>query len=189
VDVGIRVELPATTLEALTSVLYEPKLVYFTKGFDDKVRTFCVCPYGEVVSEWNGDVLTVNGHSYANRRTLNTNFALLVSKTFTEPFNNPIEYGKSIARLANLLGDGIIVQRLGDLEQGRRSTVERMHRSLIRPSLRSATPGDLGWCSPIAIWRTCSRCCRPWINWRQASIRATRFCMALRSSSIHRGST
>jgi uncharacterized protein len=148
VDVGIRVELPATTLEPLTKLLYEPKLIYFTKGFDDKVRTFCVCPYGEVVSEWNGDVLTVNGHSYANRRTLNTNFALLVSKTFTEPFNNPIEYGKSIARLANLLGDGIIVQRLGDLEQGRRSTVERMHRSLIRPTLGSATPGDLGLVFP-----------------------------------------
>ena len=148
VDVGLRVELPATVLEPLTSILYEPKLIYFTRAFDDKVRTFCVCPYGEVVSEWNGDVQTVNGHSYANRRTLNTNFALLVSKKFTEPFNNPIEYGKSIARLANLLGDGIIVQRLGDLEQGRRSTKERMGRSLIRPSLPSATPGDLGLVFP-----------------------------------------
>jgi uncharacterized FAD-dependent dehydrogenase len=148
VDLGVRVELPATVLEPLTNVLYEPKLVYFSKAFDDRVRTFCVCPYGEVVSEWNGDVQTVNGHSYANRRTLNTNFALLVSKKFTEPFNNPIEYGKSIARLANLLGNGIIVQRLGDLEQGRRSTEERMSRSLVRPTLLSATPGDLGLVFP-----------------------------------------
>lgn len=148
VDVGIRVELPATVLEPLTSVLYEPKLIYFTKSFDDKVRTFCVCPYGEVVTEWYGDVMTVNGHSYADRRTLNTNFALLVSKTFTEPFDNPIEYGKSIARLANLLGDGVIVQRLYDLEQGRRSTPERMRRSVIRPTLPTATPGDLGLVFP-----------------------------------------
>ena len=148
VDVGVRVELPATVLESLTSVLYEPKLVYFSRAFDDRIRTFCVCPYGEVVTEWNGDVMTVNGHSYSDRRTLNTNFALLVSKTFTEPFDDPIEYGKSIARLANLLGDGIIVQRLGDLEQGRRSTVERMQRSLIRPTLRTATPGDLGLVFP-----------------------------------------
>jgi len=148
VDVGIRVELPATVLEPLTSVLYEPKLIYFSRAFDDRIRTFCVCPYGEVVTEWNGDVMTVNGHSYSDRRTLNTNFALLVSKTFTEPFDDPIEYGKSIARLANLLGDGIIVQRLGDLEQGRRSTVERMQRSLIRPTLRTATPGDLGLVFP-----------------------------------------
>ena len=148
VDVGIRVELPATVLEPLTTVLYEPKLVYFSRAFDDRIRTFCVCPYGEVVTEWNGDVMTVNGHSYANRRTLNTNFALLVSKTFTEPFDNPIEYGKSIARLANLLGNGIIVQRLGDLEQGRRSTEERMQRSLVRPTLRTATPGDLGLVFP-----------------------------------------
>jgi len=148
VDVGVRVELPATVLEPLTSVLYEPKLIYFTKAFDDQVRTFCVCPYGEVVTEWYGDVMTVNGHSYANRRTLNTNFALLVSKTFTEPFDNPIEYGKSIARLANLLGDGVIVQRLYDLEQGRRSTPERMSRSVIRPTLSTATPGDLGLVFP-----------------------------------------
>lgn len=148
VDVGVRVELPATVLEPLTSVLYEPKLIYFTKAFDDQVRTFCVCPYGEVVTEWYGDVMTVNGHSYANRRTLNTNFALLVSKTFTEPFDNPIEYGKSIARLANLLGDGVIVQRLYDLEQGRRSTPERMSRSVIRPTLPTATPGDLGLVFP-----------------------------------------
>jgi uncharacterized protein len=148
VDVGIRVELPATVLEPLTSVLYEPKLVYFSHAFDDRIRTFCVCPYGEVVTEWNGDVMTVNGHSYAERRTLNTNFALLVSKTFTEPFDDPIEYGKSIARLANLLSNGVIVQRLGDLEQGRRSTTDRMKRSLIRPTLSTATPGDLGLVFP-----------------------------------------
>ena len=148
VDLGVRVELPATVLEPLTSILYEPKLIYFSRAFDDRVRTFCVCPYGEVTSEYYGDLQTVNGHSYAERRTLNTNFALLVSKKFTEPFNNPIEYGKSIAHLANLLGDGVIVQRLGDLEQGRRSTQERMSRSLVRPTLASATPGDLGLVFP-----------------------------------------
>jgi len=108
----------------------------------------CVCPYGEVVAEWAGDVMTVNGHSYSHRRTPNTNFAILVSKTFTEPFKEPIRYGKYIAGLANLLGDGIIVQRLGDLEQGRRSTPERLARSLVIPTLKDATPGDLNLVLP-----------------------------------------
>ncbi|MGQ9568535.1 MAG: NAD(P)/FAD-dependent oxidoreductase [Anaerolineae bacterium] len=148
VDVGVRVELPATVLEPLTNVTYEPKLIYYSRAFDDRVRTFCVCPYGEVVTEYVDDVVTVNGHSYADRKTDNTNFAVLVSKSFTEPFKEPIAYGKYIARLANLLGGGVIVQRLGDLEQGRRSTAERMSRSLVSPTLQAATPGDLGLVFP-----------------------------------------
>ena len=148
VDVGVRVEVPAVVMEPLTNVLYESKLLYTSRAFDDKVRTFCMNPYGEVVLEYVGDVITVNGHSYANHRTANTNFAILVSKRFTEPFKDPIAYGKSIARLANLLGGGVIVQRLGDLEQGRRSTPERLSRSIVVPTLRDATPGDLGLVLP-----------------------------------------
>jgi len=108
----------------------------------------CVCPYGEVVAEWAGDVMTVNGHSYTHRRTPNTNFAILVSKRFTEPFKEPIAYGKYIARLANLLSGGIMVQRLGDLRQGRRSTEERLARSIVKPTLKEATPGDLNLVLP-----------------------------------------
>jgi len=148
VDVGVRVEVPAVVMEPLTSVLYESKLLYYSRAFDDKVRTFCMNPYGEVVLEYVGDVITVNGHSYANHKTANTNFAILVSKRFTEPFKDPIAYGKSIARLANLLSGGVIVQRLGDLEQGRRSTPERLSRSIVVPTLKDATPGDLGLVLP-----------------------------------------
>ncbi len=148
VDLGVRVELPAQVLRPLTDLLYEPKLHYYSRAFDDKVRSFCVCPYGQVVAEWVDDVMTVNGHSYADRRTTNTNFALLVSKNFTEPFKDPIAYGKSIARLANLLSGGIIVQCLGDLEQGRRSTVQRLARSIVTPTLKQATPGDLNLVLP-----------------------------------------
>jgi uncharacterized FAD-dependent dehydrogenase len=148
VDVGVRVEVPATVLEHITDRLYESKLLYYSPSFDDKVRTFCMCPYGEVVLERLDRVVTVNGHSYAHRRTANTNFAILVSKTFTEPFREPIAYGKHIAALANLLADGIIVQRLGDLEQGRRSTPERLGRSIVIPTLEEATPGDLGLVLP-----------------------------------------
>ena len=148
VDLGIRVELPAEVLRPLTDRLYEPKFHYYSRAFDDRVRSFCVCPYGEVVVEWVDDVMTVNGHSYADRRTANTNFALLVSKNFTEPFKDPIAYGKSIARLANLLSGGIIVQRLGDLEQGRRSTAQRLARSIVVPTLKQATPGDLNLVLP-----------------------------------------
>lgn len=148
VDIGVRVEVPAVVMEPLTSVLYESKLFYTSRAFDDKVRTFCMNPYGEVVLEYVGDVVTVNGHSYANHKTLNTNFAILVSKRFTEPFKDPIAYGKSIARLANLLSGGVIVQRLGDLEQGRRSTPERLSRSIVVPTLKDATPGDLGLVLP-----------------------------------------
>jgi uncharacterized FAD-dependent dehydrogenase len=148
VDLGVRVELPAEVLAPITDLVYEPKLYYYSRAFDDKVRTFCVCPYGEVVIEFAGDVMTVNGHSYANRRTENTNFAILVNKTFTEPFKDPIAYGKYIASLANLLSDSVIVQRLGDLEQGRRSTPERLARSLVTPTLKDATPGDLNLVLP-----------------------------------------
>jgi hypothetical protein len=148
VDLGVRVELPAVTLESITELVYESKFIYYSRAFDDKVRTFCMCPYGEVSTEFAGDVMTVNGHSFAEHRTTNTNFAILVSKTFTEPFDDPIAYGKSIARLANLLSGGIMVQRLGDLEAGRRSTVERLSRSIVKPTLPSAVPGDLNLVLP-----------------------------------------
>ncbi len=148
VDLGVRVELPATVLDPITALVYESKFIYYTKSFDDRVRTFCMCPYGEVSTEFAGDVMTVNGHSFAEFKTANTNFAILVSKSFTEPFDDPIAYGKSIARLANLLSGGIMVQRLGDLESGRRSTPERLQRSIVTPTLPSATPGDLNLVLP-----------------------------------------
>jgi uncharacterized FAD-dependent dehydrogenase len=148
VDIGVRVEVPAVVMEPLTSALYESKLIYYTRTFDDQVRTFCMNPYGEVSLENYGDVLTVNGHSYAAKRTENTNFALLVSTQFTEPFDDPIAYGKSIARLANLLGEDILVQRLGDLQAGKRSTRERIERGTVHPTLLGATPGDLSFVLP-----------------------------------------
>lgn len=148
VDVGVRVEVQAAVLEELTNVLYEPKLVFYSRFFDDYVRTFCVAPYGEVITESYDGVLTVNGQSYAEHKTNNTNFAILVSTSFTEPFREPIAYGKYIARLTNLLGGGVIVQRLGDLEAGRRSTEERIGRSTVVPTLKSATPGDLSFVLP-----------------------------------------
>ena len=148
VDVGVRVEVSATAMERLTKVLYEPKLVYYSKLFDDMVRTFCVSPYGEVTTESYDGVLTVNGGSYAERKTDNTNFAILVSTSFTEPFKEPIAYGKYIARLSNLLSGGVMVQRLGDLVAGRRSTPERIARSIVVPSLKNATPGDLSFVLP-----------------------------------------
>ncbi len=148
VDIGVRVEVPAVIMEELTAKIYESKLVYFTSKFDDRIRTFCMNPYGVVVTENNEGLLTVNGHSFANTKTANTNFALLVSKTFTEPFSEPIRYGRYIASLANMLGDGVIVQRLGDLLTGRRSTHERIKRGLVRPTLQEATPGDLSLVLP-----------------------------------------
>ena len=148
VDVGVRVELQAAIMEELTKTLYEPKLIYHSKSFDDAVRTFCVSPLGEVITESYDGVLTVNGQSYAERKTKNTNFAILVSTTFTEPFKEPIAYGKYIARLSNLLSGGVIVQRLGDLKVGRRSTEERIKRSLCIPTLKNATPGDLSFVLP-----------------------------------------
>jgi uncharacterized FAD-dependent dehydrogenase len=151
VDIGVRVEVPADVLASITDALYEPKLKYVSRRFDDAVRTFCVNPYGEVITEYYGDVITVNGHSFEDRRTKNTNFAVLVSTTFTDPFKEPIAYGKYIARLANLLSGGIIVQRLGDLIRGRRSTVERIRRSIVVPTLKNATPGDLSFILPYRI--------------------------------------
>jgi len=151
VDVGIRVEVPVAVMEKLVSVLYEAKMEFLSKSFDDRIRTFCMCPAGEVITETTGGcdpVITVNGHSYANRKSNNTNFALLVSTTFTEPFREPIAYGKYLARLANILSGGVLVQRLGDLMNGHRSTPARIERGLVQPTLRSAIPGDLSFVLP-----------------------------------------
>ena len=148
VDVGVRVETLASVMENLTNVLYEPKFIYYSRVFDDKVRTFCVAPYGEVITESYGGVISVNGQSYANRKTENTNFAILVSTSFTYPFREPIAYGEYLARLANLLSGSVIIQRLGDLILGRRSTEERIKRSVVKPTLKTATPGDLSFVLP-----------------------------------------
>jgi uncharacterized protein len=148
VDIGVRVEVPAPVLAPLTSAAYEAKLIYYSRTFDDKVRTFCMNPYGEVVLEDLDGLVTVNGHSYTSRKTANSNFAILVSSTFTEPFDDPISYGQYIARLANLLGQGALVQRLGDLQAGRRTNPARLERCLTRPTLKSATPGDLSFVLP-----------------------------------------
>ena len=148
VDVGVRVEVLAPIMEELTEALYEPKFVFYSNSFDDEVRTFCVCPKGEVITESYDGVITVNGQSYAERNTGNTNFAVLVNTSFTEPFKEPIAYGKYLARLTNLLSGGVLVQRLGDLKAGRRSTEERIKRSLVVPTLKNATPGDLSFVLP-----------------------------------------
>ena len=148
VDVGVRVELPAPVFEPLTSKLYESKLIYHSPTFGDEVRTFCMNPNGEVVQENYNGISTVNGHSYAEKTTNNTNFALLVSEKFTEPFKEPIQYGQHIASLANMLAGGILVQRFGDLLDGRRSTPERIKASILTPTLTCATPGDLSLVIP-----------------------------------------
>ncbi|MDI6865186.1 NAD(P)/FAD-dependent oxidoreductase [Thermodesulfovibrio yellowstonii] len=148
VDIGVRVEVPAIVCEELTRICYEPKFIYYSKTFDDTVRTFCVNPYGEVVRENINGIWTVNGHSYYNHKTNNTNFAILSSTYFTEPFREPILYGQSIAKLANYLGQGVLIQRLGDLKKGRRSTEERIMRNPIQPTLKDATPGDLSFVLP-----------------------------------------
>ena len=148
VDVGVRVELPAPVFEPITSKLYESKLIYHAPTFGDEVRTFCMNPNGEVVQENYSGIATVNGHSYADIKTKNTNFALLVSERFTEPFKEPIAYGQHIARLANMLAGGILVQRFGDLLDGRRSTPDRIKSSIIEPTLTCATPGDLSLVLP-----------------------------------------
>lgn len=148
VDIGVRVELPAPVMQDITDKLYESKLVYYSPTFGDEVRTFCMNPNGEVVMENYNGISTVNGHSYANKKTVNTNFALLVSKKFTEPFKEPIAYGQHVARLANMLSGGVLVQRFGDLLDGRRSTPERIASSIITPTLSCATPGDLSLVIP-----------------------------------------
>jgi len=148
VDIGVRVELPAHIMKDITDVAYEGKFIYISKRFRDRVRTFCMNPYGEVVKEYSEGIYSVNGHSYKNRKTDNTNFALLVSTDFTKPFTDPISYGKYIAGLAHLLGGGVIVQRLGDLKMGRRSTPERIAEGSVRPTLEDATPGDISFALP-----------------------------------------
>ena len=152
VDIGVRVELPAEIFRHLTDELYESKIVYRTEKFEDLVRTFCMNPHGAVVSENTNGIVTVNGHSYEDpaRHTGNTNFALLVSKHFSEPFKDSNGYGESIARLSNMLGGGVIVQRFGDLVRGRRSTPGRISDSFVTPTL-SATPGDLSLVIPKRI--------------------------------------
>ena len=149
VDIGVRVELPAEVFKHITDDVYESKIVYKTDKYNDMVRTFCMNPYGEVVAENTNGIVTVNGHSYADPalRTENTNFALLVSNTFTEPFKDSNEYGESIAKLSNMLGGGVLLQRFGDLVKGRRSSARRMEKCFTRPTLR-ATPGDLSLVIP-----------------------------------------
>ncbi|MBP5605034.1 MAG: FAD-dependent oxidoreductase, partial [Ruminiclostridium sp.] len=149
VDIGVRVELPAAVFEHITSKVYESKIVFRTKEHGDLVRTFCMNPYGEVVNENTNGIITVNGHSYADPalRTDNTNFALLVSNTFSEPFRDSNLYGESIARLSNLLGGGVLVQRFGDLTAGRRTNEHRLSQSFTVPTLK-ATPGDLSLVIP-----------------------------------------
>ena len=152
VDIGVRVELPAVIFSHLTDELYESKIVYRTEKFEDNVRTFCMNPYGMVVNENTNGIVTVNGHSYesADLRTENTNFALLVAKHFSEPFKDSNGYGESIARLSNMLGGGVIVQRFGDLVRGRRSNTKRIEEGLVTPTL-AATPGDLSLVLPKRI--------------------------------------
>jgi uncharacterized protein len=151
VDVGCRIEVPMMTIEKLTSVFYESKIEFYSPSFNDRVRTFCMCPGGEVIMESTGGcdpVITVNGVGYTRPRTKNTNFAILASTSFTEPFHEPIAYGKYLARLANVLSGGVLVQRLGDLLGGHRSTQARLRDSPIEPSLTAATPGDLSFALP-----------------------------------------
>ena len=152
VDIGVRVELPAVIFSHLTDELYESKIVYRTQLFEDNVRTFCMNPHGIVVNENTNGIVTVNGHSYegADKQTENTNFALLVAKHFSEPFKDSNGYGESIARLSNMLGGGVIVQRFGDLVRGRRSNEKRIEEGLVTPTL-SATPGDLSLVLPKRI--------------------------------------
>lgn len=151
IDVGVRVEVPLVIMEELTSVLYEAKLEFYSPSFDDRVRTFCMCPGGEVIVESTGGpdpVVTVNGIGYTEYKTKNNNFAILVSTTFTKPFHEPIAYGKYLARLANILSGGVLIQRFGDLMDGHRSTQSRIEHCLTKPSLKAATAGDLSFVLP-----------------------------------------
>lgn len=152
VDIGVRVELPADVFSHLTDELYESKIVYRTQKYGDQVRTFCMNPKGAVVTENTNGIITVNGHSYEDpsKHTENTNFALLVAKHFSEPFKDSNGYGESIARLSNMLGGGVIVQRFGDLIRGQRSTPARIEEAFITPTLK-ATPGDLSLVLPKRI--------------------------------------
>lgn len=149
VDIGVRVELPGEIFKHITDAVYESKIIFKSDKYNDLVRTFCMNPYGNVVAENTNGVITVNGHAYADTEKLspNTNFALLVSNTFTEPFKDSNEYGESIARLSNMLGGGVILQRFGDLVKGRRSSDRRMEKCFTTPTLK-ATPGDLSLVIP-----------------------------------------
>ena len=150
VDIGVRVELPALVFEHITDVVYESKLLYRSKQYGDNIRTFCMNPYGHVVAENVEGIITVNGHSYSDPalRSENTNFALLVSNRFTEPFHQPYRYGKHIASLSNMLSGGVLVQRFGDLVGGSRTNAHRMGHSTVRPTLSAAVPGDLSLALP-----------------------------------------
>lgn len=150
IDLGVRVELPYEIFSHITDEVYEAKLHYYTKKYNDLVKTFCMNPRGHVVTENTIGVLTVNGHSYSdeNLNSENTNFALLVSNKFTSPFNEPLKYGRYIATLSNMLGDGVILQRFGDLVKGRRTNEKRMRKSFTNPTLKSANAGDLGLVLP-----------------------------------------
>lgn len=152
VDIGIRFECPNEIWESITNDLYESKIIYKTKLYEDEVRTFCMNPSGEVVTENTSGLVTVNGHAFESvyKKTKNTNFALLVSQTFTEPFNDSNEYGEAIVRLSNMLGKGVIVQRYGDLIRGRRSTKDHIEHNTVTPTLK-AEPGDLSWVLPKRI--------------------------------------
>lgn len=149
VDIGLRIELPAEIFKHITDDVYEAKIMYRTKQYNDIVRTFCMNPYGQVVTENTNGILTVNGHSYTDDslKSQNTNFALLVTNRFTEPFEDSNEYGESIARLSNMLGGGVLMQRFGDLVKGRRSSKRRMAKSFTKPTL-NATAGDLSLVMP-----------------------------------------
>jgi uncharacterized protein len=149
VDIGVRVELPAIVFQEITDAVYEAKLHYRTKQYKDLVRTFCMNPYGYVVTENTDGIITVNGHSYTDPalRSANTNFALLVSNKFTSPFREPYQYGKRIASLSNMLGGGVLLQRFGDLLDGRRTNEHRLRQSFVQPTLE-ATPGDLSLVLP-----------------------------------------
>lgn len=158
VDIGVRVETRNEIMEELNRAMYESKLIYYAPTFDDKVRTFCTNPGGEVSTEYyDGGLAVVNGHSYKSNslKTNNTNFALLVTKHFTEPFNSPIEYGMHIAKLGNMLsGNKVLIQRYGDYKRGRRTTEERLYRNNIIPTLKDAVPGDLSLVLPYRILKS-----------------------------------
>lgn len=156
VDIGVRVEVKDEIMKEINDSLYEGKFIYYTPTFDDKVRTFCQNPSGVVAAEHYDDLETVNGHSYKAKKlkTENTNFSLLVSNKFTEPFNDPISYGKYIAKLANMLSGGkVLIQRFGDFKKGRRTTKERLLRNNIKPTLKDAVPGDLSLVLPYRIMK------------------------------------
>jgi len=149
VDIGVRVEVRDEIMKPVTDLVYELKALYYAKTYKDKVRTFCMCPSGFVAMENYRGLTTVNGHSAKEIKSRNTNFAVLVTKTFTEPFNDPLEYARSVSGLANLLAGGsVLVQRLGDLKDHRRSTADRIQESFVSPTLKEAVPGDISLALP-----------------------------------------